>query len=551
MPENPLVIHGRCIIGDDELYAHMRSALERGLPELTEFAPETRTPVLVVGSGPSVATQLETIRQMKGSGAILCAVKDAHDWLISQNIVPDYALALDPQEHRWNCFTKKRDDVHYLIASQCHASMFEHLKDCRVTLWHLRFKADQNFPTGRRLLIPGGSTSGLRALTVLFTLGYRDFHLFGFDSCLSGDQLRVDGSGKKPEERITELRITGSDEVFYCNGSMALQAQNFQDCYDMLPGSTFTAYGAGLIPAIIRQREKDKQILDAETKQPDNGRVSFIHKMDANSASFRYRAQIPASVLGASLNDLSASTLVFCKPEMQELMQMAVAKRRGQRVIVDFCDDHFQWGFYQEALWLADAITCPTEVMREKIQALGRDATVIPDPWEYPLEPPHCQGVNILWFGHHVNRLTLQRVLPDLEGYPLHVVGNFDGAIPWSHETMLQQFAGADIVILPATEEYKSANRAVESIRQGCFVVAEPHPAWNDIPGIWIGNIKDGIEWTGASCTEANQRLLAAQSYVTERYSPARVASAWKSVIQSPTTSEAAIPAGLVGSALT
>jgi hypothetical protein len=129
------------------------------------------------------------------------------------------------------------------------------------------------------------------------------------------------------------------------------------------------------------------------------------------------------------------------------------------------------------------------------------------------------------------------------------VVGNFGGAIPWSISTMYDQFAGADIVILPGTEPYKSANRAVEAIRQGCFVVAEPHPAWNDIPGIWIGNIKEGVEWTGAHCTEANQRTLEAQSYVMEKFSPQTVASLWKTIIQQPTTSVAAInvgPAGLI-----
>lgn len=545
---SPLKMTGRCIMGDEELKAHMESALQRGLPELSKFEPETKTPVLIVGSGPSVKCELGTIRRMKASGAVLVAVKDAHDWLISQNIVPDYALALDPQEHRWNCFTQKHPDVQYLIASQCHAAMFEHLKGHQVTLWHLLFKQGQDFPNGR-LLIPGGSTSGLRALTVMYTLGYRDFHLFGFDSCMAGDVLRVDGSGIKSGDRIIEIRIEQKPdaEVFYCNPSMALQAQAFQDTYAMLPGAIFTAHGSGLIPAIIRQREKDKKTLDAESKVEDNGRVSFIHKLGRESASYRYRAEIPSIMLEAAINDLDASTLVFCKPEAQELMQMAIAKKRGQWVVVDFCDDHFEWGFYQEALWMADAITCPTEVMRDKIREMGRDATIIPDPWEYALYEPHVRGTNLLWYGHHVNRMGLKRILPDLEGYPLRVVSNFEGARPWSYEVMLEEFAIADIVVIPATETYKSANRTVEAIRQGCFVVAEPHPAIMDIPGIWIGNIKEGIEWTGVHCTEANQRLSEAQSYVTAKYSPTTVASLWKHAIQRPTTSEVETPDGMVG----
>jgi hypothetical protein len=73
-------------------------------------------------------------------------------------------------------------------------------------------------------------------------------------------------------------------------------------------------------------------------------------------------------------------------------MEMARAKARGAWVIVDFCDDHFDWVHYKEALRLADAVTCPTETMAKIIKEHGRDATVIGDPYEYPEAKPHCNG---------------------------------------------------------------------------------------------------------------------------------------------------------------
>jgi hypothetical protein len=221
----------------------------------------------------------------------------------------------------------------------------------------------------------------------------------------------------------------------------------------------------------------------------------------------------------------------------EELLMMARAKARGARVIVDFCDDHFDWMHYAEALRLADVVTCPTQEMANRIKAFARDAIVIPDPYEYPEMPPHCNGVKCLWFGHAVNKDSLRRILPDLDGYPLSVVSNFGGAIPWSHETMLEEFAKADIVVIPATETYKSPNRAIEAIRQGCFVVAEPHPALEGFPGIWIGNIKEGIEWTQRQ--NVNLNILAAQKYVREEYSPQTLINTWKTVTQPPTTWDA------------
>jgi hypothetical protein len=174
--------------------------------------------------------------------------------------------------------------------------------------------------------------------------------------------------------------------------------------------------------------------------------------------------------------------------------------------------------------------------MARRIKVLGRDAVVIPDPFEYPLKKPHCKAVNLLWYGHQVNRASLERILPEIAGYHLRVVSNFAGSIPWSKKTMLKEFAQADIVVLPATETYKSANRAIEAIRQGCFVVAEPHPALEGFP-IYIGNIKDGIEWTLKN--KANRLISKAQSYVTERFSPQTLSAKWKTATKRPTTLDA------------
>jgi hypothetical protein len=47
-----------------------------------------------------VAGQIDVIREMSKTAALIVAIKDAHDWLIDNGVIPDYALAIDPQEHR-------------------------------------------------------------------------------------------------------------------------------------------------------------------------------------------------------------------------------------------------------------------------------------------------------------------------------------------------------------------------------------------------------------------------------------------------------------------
>src|SRR5207247_843080 len=155
---------------------------------------------------------------------------------------------------------------------------------------------------------------------------------------------------------------------------------------------TFKAYGHGLIQAIIDERMEQARLMDTAVPIEPNGRVSFIHSGDATMASYRYRAAIPARELGASINDRTASTLIFAKPLAHQLIWMGIAKKRQQRVIVDICDDHLDWLHYQEALRLADQIVCPTDTMARLIRARGYEATIIPDPYEFPRREPHCGG---------------------------------------------------------------------------------------------------------------------------------------------------------------
>jgi len=543
MSSLPLKITGKCVAEDETLFAYMDAAIARGYPQVTEAQAAKTGAILLVASAPSVKGQLELIKKMKAAGSPIVAIKGAHDWLIENGVTPDYALAIDPQEHRI-AFYKPQPSVHYMIASQCHPAMFDNLDGYQVTLWHPYVKKGQDRPK-KSMLIGGGTTSGLRAISLFYVLGYRQFELFGFDSCNDGELLRVNGDGLKDGDKLIEVKIDPDGETFNCNMSMALQAEHFQTYYDYLPDATFNGHGRGLIQAIIKKREQNMMELGGiiDGKNELNERTSFIHWGDKNAASWRYRAKIPAGDW-ASQNDLTADTLIFAKPQANELMDMARAKARGAWVVVDFCDDHFDWLHYQEALRLADAVTCSTTEMAKRIKDLGRDATVISDPYEYPEMPPHCNGVNLLWFGHHVNRESLQRILPDLEGYPLRVVSNFDGAIPWSKETMLEEFARADIVVIPATAPYKSANRAIEAIRQGCFVVAEPHPALEGFP-IYIGNIKEGIEWTKQQ--NMNELVSKAQKFVTAEFSPQTLIDKWKSATKRPITSDAEKRNGTVG----
>lgn len=513
-------IKSQCVASDEELYANITRNLERRLPVLPHLSAHDGCAVLI-GSGPSVKQHLDEIKHLSKSDVSIVALKDAHDWLLDNGIVPQYAVAIDPQESRANVFRRPHPSVEYFIGSQVHHSMLDSLEGYDVKLWHLYIRKHQPVPPAGTPLIAGGTTTGLRAITLFYTLGFRKFVLYGYDSCLKDGVLRMNGDKPRPgDDTINEIVVDG--KMFYCNPSMTAQANEFQSLFWSMPDIQIESHGDGIITAILEARKKAPKTT-----------ISFIHPWGPGSASYRYRAAIPAAELGATINDAqTANVLIYSKPDGVDLMDVKRALGDGKRVIADFCDDHFDRKEYRDMLRLADEVVCPTQYLADKIKVLGREAHVIPDPYEYPQVEPHCNGANLLWFGHGSNIESINR-LDGLLDQPVFKVSNITGCHrQWSHEVMLEEFSFADIVLMPATAPYKSCNRTVEAVRQGCFVVAEPHPSLEGFPGIWIGDIKEGIEWARQHPQEANERTKLAQIYVSQMYAPRTVAFAWSRVIQ-------------------
>ena len=527
----PFTIKTQCALPDEELYRHIKQALARHLPTVP-LGPAHDGVAVLVASGPSVLQELEAIRTWKAKGAWVVAVKDTHDWLLANGVIPHAAVAIDPTQARAHVFAHPHPDVRYLIASQVHPDMLDHLALFHVELWHLYVRKGQTMPTAGIPMIGGGTTTGLRTIILLYAMGFRTIELYGFDSCLQEGVLRMNGTRPNETEQINTIVADG--KTFLCNPAMTSQANEFQSICDMVPDMTMRAHGEGLIQTILRAR----QAMPLRS-------VSFLHHGGPSMASYRYRAQIPAEQLGASINDMPADVVVVSKPESVTVVEVKQMLGRGQSVIVDFCDDHFKTPHYRALLRLADAVVCNTPVMQQTIAALGREAIVIDDPYEFPERPPHCQGANLLWFGHALNRPTLD--FPNL-----HYVSNRPGDIPWGYNTMLVEFERADIVLIPATTAYKSANRTLEAIRQGCFVVAEPHPSLTDIPGIWIGDLQEGVTWASTHPQDANVRIRQSQIWVSQRFDPKIVADAWRQCIREcPSTWGQDVAAGLIGLMLT
>ena len=73
----------------DGIVSNIRSAIARGLPELVPSLIAHDGHMVVVGSGPSMPSQIENIRAERARGRPIFAVKGAHDFLCKNGIQPD------------------------------------------------------------------------------------------------------------------------------------------------------------------------------------------------------------------------------------------------------------------------------------------------------------------------------------------------------------------------------------------------------------------------------------------------------------------------------
>ena len=252
-------------------------------------------------------------------------------------------------------------------------------------------------------------------------------------------------------------------------------------------------------------------------------------------ASARYRVLIPARQLArlghqvqiaalgpggwpAAVMQAACDALVISKSfdPANEALARAM-KARGVRVVVDFCDDHFdhpQLGpHFRNLAALADTVVAATPAMTEVVRAhTGRDCIVITDPVEgprgMPRFDPRLPALRVAWFGHPTNLNGLLGRAAELHAlarrFPVRlavvttpsaevaarVASLAEGAggrvtaelVPWSLEATWRALAECDLAWIPVEESarksVKSPNRMLEALWAGKPVVAGAMPAY-------------------------------------------------------------------------
>lgn len=236
-------------------------------------------------------------------------------------------------------------------------------------------------------------------------------------------------------------------------------------------------------------------------------------------ASSRLRAKIPQIELEKLGIGRGTEVVVYGKHWLS-FADLSPFKKR----VFDVCDDHFNGphdAYYREHIENAHRVTCNSEEMARVVKReTGVEATVIPDPYESE-EKPAGMGNGLLWFGHQSN-------LVDLEPYQDLNPEVLTGA-DWSREKQLDALDRCAAVLIPTGKSMaKSANRLIESVRNGRFVIAGYMPAHDEFgEWMWVGDIREGVEWLKEYPRQAVNDVADCQSYIREHYSPEVIGRLW------------------------
>jgi uncharacterized Rossmann fold enzyme len=236
----------KCDAAPGVLTANMAHAMTLGLPVLSSRLKEHDTKVAIVGTGPSVSDYLDELRSWRGS---IWAINGALDWLQDRGIIAHGHVLADYGDRMHRYLTRPPKRTTYYVASVCHASVFEALKDRDVVMWHIAQHGEGMPPSGT-YTVGGGPTALTRAPTLAWCLGFRDMHVFGGDSSFTPTDMYVEGAqdihnrGGLPPDCIT-VRV--GDREFLTHMPLVGQATYMATLVDSLPAK-IKFYGDGFGP---------------------------------------------------------------------------------------------------------------------------------------------------------------------------------------------------------------------------------------------------------------------------------------------------------------
>lgn len=272
----------RVNVGEEVFSSNIRAAVARdNLPWLMPFPVNDKKCVIVAG-GPSLGDSEQQIRRFYDGGHTIFAVNNTAAWLIDRGITPHYHVLLDARASNAR-FIKFHIDTWYLVASQCAPEVFDAIPYGNTILWHPNIEGIQEFIGDRECaLIGGGTTVGLQAMSIAYTMGYRQMHLVGFDSCYRNDAGHAYAQPENDGEPTVDVWL--NNRKFKCARWMIRQVEEFRGVLRQLVelDCVVTVGGDGYLQEVVRDmmRTTLTAVYDLAVSPPTYDFLSFLSQAE-------------------------------------------------------------------------------------------------------------------------------------------------------------------------------------------------------------------------------------------------------------------------------
>lgn len=240
-----------CNVPDAILFANMRSTMERGLPVIDAVPPHDDIAV-ICGGGPSLADEVEKLREMQSHGCKIFALNNVGHFLLERGIVADALVVLDARPHNARFVQGLSAQTVLYIASQCAPETFDVVTaGAKVITWHAPMDGKSGVREERKTVLIGeGMVVGVRAMRLVHVLGYREIHLLGMDSSFRDGLSHAYGQPENDVDMPRECWV--GNEKFISTAWMIRQAEDLQNmCVKLMAtGAMIGVHGYGLFPAM-------------------------------------------------------------------------------------------------------------------------------------------------------------------------------------------------------------------------------------------------------------------------------------------------------------
>ena len=255
-------ISNHCKFSLKQRKKNVKESISLKLPDLRKLKDaHSGKEGIIVSGGSTINNYLETIRDMQNQGKIIFCIERMMQWLVDNDIMPDYVICMDLADDVCESFESTHEDINYIINSNCNKDIFNLLEDNKVHIFSTQQlgvnHADEWASNGydKTVMINTGGSISLACYSVGIYLGIRKFNIFGFD-CHVTDNFYASGiTGRgTPDEEVINIEVNGNE--YNTTATYLSFARQFFGLYDMANKqgieTDIKIYGDSLVKAISK-----------------------------------------------------------------------------------------------------------------------------------------------------------------------------------------------------------------------------------------------------------------------------------------------------------